>query len=162
DASRSHAERLPAEIVALASAHDVALADVDLFAVAAGPGSFTGLRIGIATVQGLASIRQRPVFGMSTLDALAYAVDSSLPVGAAVGAWMDAQRRDVFAAASRVAAEPPYAAGRVRLVDGPLVDTPSAILERWTATPGVAPHMFVGDGAVLYEEVIKRALVGAR
>ncbi len=71
DAPRPHAERLPGEIIALLAAHGVAVADVDLFAVASGPGSFTGLRIGIATIQGLAFVRQRPVVAVSALEALA-------------------------------------------------------------------------------------------
>src|SRR3954468_9136501 len=76
DASRTHAERLPLEIVAIAQAHGVRLRDIDLFAVAVGPGSFTGLRIGIATVQGLASIQRRRVYGISALEALAHAASA--------------------------------------------------------------------------------------
>ena len=49
------------------------LRDVDVFAVAAGPGSFTGLRIGIAAIQGLAFAAGRPVVGVSALEALALA-----------------------------------------------------------------------------------------
>jgi len=54
DPTRTHAERLPADIVAIAADHGVPLAEIDMFAAATGPGSFTGMRIGIATVQGLA------------------------------------------------------------------------------------------------------------
>src|SRR5262245_23454403 len=52
DASRSHAERLPGDLLSLVGAHGLTLGDIDVFAIAAGPGSFTGLRIGIATIQG--------------------------------------------------------------------------------------------------------------
>ena len=71
DAGRTHAERLPSELIAVADANQVALSEVDVFAVASGPGSFTGLRIGIATVQGLAVVNRRRVVGVSALEALA-------------------------------------------------------------------------------------------
>src|SRR5205814_9280091 len=103
DASRTHAERLPAEITALAAAHGVALADVDLYAVASGPGSFTGLRIGIATIQGLAFVHRRRVAAVSALRALAEAAAAGLPTGVRVAAWMDAHRHDVFSALYEVA-----------------------------------------------------------
>src|ERR1700675_4177840 len=70
DASRTHAQRLPGELVALLDANGLAWADVDLFAVGSGPGSFTGLRIGIATVQGLAFVRGRRIVGVPALEAL--------------------------------------------------------------------------------------------
>jgi tRNA threonylcarbamoyladenosine biosynthesis protein TsaB len=162
DASRTHAERLPAEIVALAGAHGVALGDVDLFAVAIGPGSFTGLRIGIATVQGLASIRRRRVFGISTLEALAHAANGDNPPGTTIAGWMDAHRRDVFAAVYRVTSAPRFAADRLQVVEGATVGSPSAILDHWMVELEVAPGIFVGDGAALYEDVIRRALGSAR
>ena len=57
DGARSHAERLPAELIDAVQTVGWSLADIDLFAVASGPGSFTGLRIGIATMQGLAVVK---------------------------------------------------------------------------------------------------------
>ena len=84
DATRTHAERLPGEIVALVAAHGLGLADVDLFAVASGPGSFTGLRIGIATMQGLAFVCRRPVVGVPALEALGHLASRDTPAGALV------------------------------------------------------------------------------
>ena len=81
DAARPHAERLPLEIVDLLAAHQLRVADVDVFAVAAGPGSFTGLRIGMATIQGLAFTAKRPVVAVSALDALAQLGSIDLPAG---------------------------------------------------------------------------------
>src|SRR5258707_9864144 len=113
DGARTHAERLPGEILALADANQIPLASVDLFAVASGPGSFTGLRIGIATMQGFAFVQRRRIVGVSALAALAQCASRDLPAGARVGAWMDAHRRDVFAALYRVAAAPLFDTDRL-------------------------------------------------
>ena len=102
DGARTHALRLPGELLALADANGWALPTIDLYAVASGPGSFTGLRIGIATIQGLALVHGRRVAAVPALDALAQAATGGLPEGALVGAWMDAHRGDVFAALYRV------------------------------------------------------------
>lgn len=100
DASRTHATRLPGDLIDCLARHGLSLADVELFAVAAGPGSFTGLRIGIATIQGLAFANRRHVVAVSALDALAYFAHqaaASGPQSLTIGACMDAQRHEVYA-----------------------------------------------------------------
>ena len=71
DAPKAHAEHLPGDLMSLLERAGIGLADIDAFAVAVGPGSFTGLRIGIATMQGLAFAEGRPLIGVSGFDALA-------------------------------------------------------------------------------------------
>jgi tRNA threonylcarbamoyladenosine biosynthesis protein TsaB len=101
----SHAERIPSDLRAILADAGLALGAVDLFAVATGPGGFTGLRIGLAAVQGLALALDRPTAGVPSLDALAWDVLERMPESAMAGAWMDASRGEVFAAAfSRPAA----------------------------------------------------------
>ena len=87
DARRSHAERLPADLIKLLGARGLTASDVDLFAVAGGPGSFTGLRIGIATVQGLAFVTRRQVVAVSILEALAQTAGRDAQAGTVVAAW---------------------------------------------------------------------------
>ncbi len=108
DETRTHAERLPGELLAIARAHHLTLADIDLYAVASGPGLFTGLRIGIATIQGLAFVHARRVVAVTALDAIAHAAAADAPSGTVVASWMDAHRHDVFAAIYRVTAAPPF------------------------------------------------------
>jgi len=156
DDSRTHAERLPAEITALLESRGLALADVDRFAVAIGPGSFTGLRIGIATIQGLAFVTERSIVGVSALEALAQ-IASGPPLGAddIVAAWIDAHRREVFSALYRVMTFPLFDAGRLREIEAPAVGDPAATLTQW-ANRGHRPSVFVGDGATIYKDVIDR------
>ncbi|MBI1749075.1 MAG: tRNA (adenosine(37)-N6)-threonylcarbamoyltransferase complex dimerization subunit type 1 TsaB [Acidobacteria bacterium] len=71
------------------------LPEFDLYAVVAGPGSFTGLRVGLAAVKGLAEVHGRPIVAVSALEAVA--VQSSAP-GAWVAPVLDARRGQVFGA----------------------------------------------------------------
>jgi tRNA threonylcarbamoyladenosine biosynthesis protein TsaB len=154
DASRTHAERLPGELIALLAAHGRTLADVDLFAVASGPGSFTGLRIGIATIQGAAFVRQRRVVAVSALEALARTAAANATPGTIVGAWIDAHRQEVFSALYRVADAEPFALDRLDEIEGPRVDRPAATLERWRPQLAAGAAMIAGDGATIYAELI--------
>ena len=158
DEAHTHAERLPGEILTIAAANQVALASIDLFAVASGPGSFTGLRIGIATIQGFAFVQGRGMVGVSALEALAHCASIGLSAGTHVAAWMDAYRRDVFAALYRVTDAPAFDPDRLVELDPPSVDSPSATWTRWSNEFDL-PSVIIGDGAVLYEAMVTPARV---
>ena len=153
DGARTHGERLPAEIASVLRIAGTELQQIDLLAVARGPGAFTGLRIGLAAMQGRAMVTGRPVVGVSALDALAAAAFESLGVERARPcAWMDAARGEVFAAAYDASGRPGDVPVLTALTE-PEVDTPDAILDRWRTTGvlRVAPEaVFVGDGADRY------------
>jgi tRNA threonylcarbamoyladenosine biosynthesis protein TsaB len=155
DHLRPHAERLPLDIVRLLRRHGAAPSDVDVFAVATGPGSFTGLRIGIAAIQGLAFASSRPIVGVSALEALAHAVLGGRPAWPLrrVGVWMDAQRDEVFSAIyERVEGDGP---AHLRTVDGPAVGEPRGVALRWHALAAGAWFPVAGDGAVRYRTVLE-------
>ena len=123
----SHAERLPRAIAEVLAEAGLPPAALDLFAVASGPGAFTGLRVGLATVQGLALALDRPAIGVSALAAAAWRAFAAEPAMAVCGVWLDAARGDVFAAAFGRPAAP--------LPDWPLVELAAASV----ATPGAHP-----------------------
>jgi tRNA threonylcarbamoyladenosine biosynthesis protein TsaB len=151
DASRTHGERLPGELEAALTRAGVAAQDLDLLAVCRGPGAFTGLRIGLAAIQGLAMVIGKPVVGVSALDALADTVRHADPAVSRVAAWMDAQRGEVFAASyawtdvthTVEASEP-----TVGVASGVLGNVPFARDEDVT---------FAGDGALRYRVEIEQA-----
>jgi tRNA threonylcarbamoyladenosine biosynthesis protein TsaB len=153
DSERSHAERLPGDLLIALNASGVPLPAIDVFAVAEGPGSFTGLRIGIATMQGLAFVCRRRMVALSALDALAHAAARDLPAGAIVGAWIDAHRREVFSALYRVGRASPFHPDRLDALESPAVGPAAAALDRWWSA-GTFPHVVIGSGAVLYAPVI--------
>lgn len=142
-----HARRLPRELVLTLDEARVELKDVTLFAVSSGPGAFTGLRIGIATQQGLAFATARPLVGVSSLDALAHAAleRNDLPTVPLIAVWMDAARGEVFTA---LYARGPDAA--LSLVDEPAAASAASTVERWTTLVAGRPILCVGDGAIRY------------
>lgn len=148
DPSRTHGERLPAELMALLDEARVPLASIDVFAVAIGPGSFTGLRVGIATMQGLAFAAQKRVVPVSTFDALAW---QGRQRGPAIAAWIDAHRGEVFASL--------FAADGVTVLQSPSSLPPEDTLAAWAPVLAACPHVrFTGDGAVRYAPAIRAAL----
>jgi tRNA threonylcarbamoyladenosine biosynthesis protein TsaB len=169
DPARSHAERLPGDLMRLLDEFGCALSDVDTFAVAAGPGSFTGLRIGIATMQGLAFVCRRPIVAISVLDALAQQAARELSPGSLVAAWMDAHRHEVFSALYRVSDAPAFTAERLVEEEAARAGDPAATLARWTSLTSLTPAtslsgvaVYVGDGAEMYASLIGASPGNAR
>jgi tRNA threonylcarbamoyladenosine biosynthesis protein TsaB len=150
DPALTHGARLPLELRAVLEAGSVALDAVDLLAVAAGPGSFTGLRVGIATMQGLAIATGLRIVPVSVLDALATSIDARAGEAAPIASWMDAQRGEVFAAL--------YDAGGSHVIVQPTAATPAQTLDRWRALANETVPRFIGDGAVRYASIIRTAL----
>lgn len=115
--------------------------EVDCFAVAVGPGSFTGLRIGIAAAKALAQGLDRPAIGISTLEALAWRFRH---VSGRVAPMVDARRQQIFGAVYAVDSDQP------RLVEPEVVAPPAAWLSRLPAEP----CLYVGDGAQMYASTV--------
>jgi tRNA threonylcarbamoyladenosine biosynthesis protein TsaB len=138
DASRSAAQRLPADLMMILERARRRLDEIEVFAVATGPGSFTGLRIGIATMQGLAFAAGKPLIGVSGLEALAR-IGLDEAGGRRIAAWVDAWRGEVYAALYERGSE----------VE-PVVARPDVLLSQYAGEP----TLFIGDGARTYRELI--------
>lgn len=95
----THSENLLPMAESILSFLGLTVSDIDLFSVAAGPGSFTGVRIGVSTVKGLAFGTEKPCLGVSTLEALAYNMQSANGLVCPV---MNARRKQVYTALFRV------------------------------------------------------------
>ncbi len=95
----THSETLLPSVEAVLKLGDVTVDDVDLFAISKGPGSFTGVRIGAATVKGMAFGKDKPCIGVSTLEALAYNLRGFSGIACPV---MNARRSQVYNALFRV------------------------------------------------------------
>ena len=127
---------------------ELSLDKVDLFAVAHGPGSFTGIRIGVSTVKGLAWAADKPCVGVSTLEAMAW---HGLAAGGLVCPVMDARRSQVYNALFQVENGRP-----VRLCE----DRPIALSQLAEELQALnAPVFLVGDGAELAEKYLREQAI---
>lgn len=127
------------------------LDDMDIIAVAQGPGSFTGIRIGVSAAKGLAWAKALPCCGVSTLEAMAYGVTDF--EGIVVGA-MDARRQQVYNALFRTEN------GCVTRLCADRAVAMELVAEELAAMP--EPKLIVGDGAVLLYDFLQKAGIGCR
>lgn len=127
------------------------LDDMDIIAVAQGPGSFTGIRIGVSAAKGLAWAKALPCCGVSTLEAMAYGVTDF--EGVVVGA-MDARRQQVYNALFRTEN------GRVTRLCADRAVAMELVAEELAAIP--EPKLIVGDGAVLLYDFLQKVGIGCR
>jgi len=90
-----HSEILTNELGTLLKSHDMKLSDIGLLAAATGPGSFTGLRVGIAFVKGLAAGLKLPTISLNTLDVMACAQESKEGY---LSPMIDAKKKEIYTA----------------------------------------------------------------
>lgn len=136
----THSTHLMPMIDAVLNHCKLSLQHIDGFAVSRGPGSFTGLRIGLSTIKGLALAESKPVAGVSALDALAYQFPFA---SATICPMIDARKGEI------------YTAG-YSFTDGELTQLwPAKALTPEAAVENISNLcLFVGSGAVLYKDLI--------
>ena len=142
DASSSHSQDLIENIDAVLKEADVELSAVELLAAAIGPGSFTGLRIGLATAKSLAVSLDRPCVGVSTLGAVAHAAGTSEHTVA----LLPAGRGEVFAQMFVVRD------GVVEPLDQPAHISPKALVAKYGTHSRL---MWAGEGAHAQLELLR-------
>jgi len=152
-----HTVRLMPLIVDVLERSDCGWDDVARIAVGVGPGTFTGLRIGLATARALAQARGIPLVGVSTLESLALgAAEQAGGSGAdAILAVLDARRREVFAAAWAAEALTGVDSGLGRARLQPLAIDPGRLAE--VASGLGRGRLAIGDGAVEFRAVLGRS-----
>ncbi len=142
---KTHSQKLMPMVCELLEELELTAADIDIFAAAVGPGSFTGLRIGVATVKALAHAEGKNVVSVGTLEALAYNVPYTEHIIVPI---MDARRNNVFAASY--------------IWDGGFkeIGEPEGItIEECIESCGnFLETVFVGDGAAAHKDYIKEKL----
>ena len=146
---RTHSQRVMPMVDTALSLCELTPAEIDIFGAVVGPGSFTGVRIGVSTVKALAQVTGKPCLGVDALEALAANAEGFPGVICPI---LDARAQQVYGAMFDGGMPP------VRLCED-VAEPLSAFLERVEATGRDA--LFLGDGAEAMEEAI-RARLGAR
>ena len=131
---RGQAEHLVPMIARAMAAAGLGFADLDLIAVTLGPGAFTGVRIGIATAQGLALATGLPALGLGSFETVAAAVPAALLEGRALLVAIESRREELYLQA--------FDAARRPIAEGALVAP-----EHWRDRAPAGPLVLAGDGA---------------
>ena len=140
--SIQHSERLFRSIDFLFQQIDLSLNEIDIFAAARGPGSFTGLRVGLAAMEGFAFAREKAAVGVSTLAAVAWQVKTE---GTLICPILDARRSEIYS-------------GLYRRLGEELIElrAPTVIkTAQWLSAMPAEPIAFCGSGVGLIQSWIE-------
>ena len=141
----THSERLLPVVDHLLKSIDVSFSRIDAMAVSLGPGSFTGLRIGVSTIKGLLLAAEKPLVGVPTLDSLAHNYPCSEII---ICPMLDARKNEVFTAFYRW--ETTLA---LKKLTPDLALSPQKLLQNITEKV-----IFLGDGSQVYRSLIEETL----
>jgi tRNA threonylcarbamoyladenosine biosynthesis protein TsaB len=145
----NHAEILLPLVDTVLKRAGLSLCDVSAFAVSIGPGSFTGLRIGLSTVKGLVYGSKIPVIGVPTLLAIAARVTDWEGL---ICPFLDARKKEAYAALFR-------RDGKIlKRLTVDLVSQPEGIIRQIGSSSDGEPCLFIGEGAKVYGDLIKASL----
>ncbi len=140
----AHSERLMTGIDYALRQGGISMSDIDVFGVSIGPGSFTGLRIGVSTVKGLSYATGKPIVSVPSLEALAW----NFPFSAhPVCTMFDARKKEVYAAVFR------WQDGGFEKIVRERSVNPAELLKELKG-----PAIFAGEGAQLYRDLIREVL----
>jgi len=142
----THSETLMPIIEQILKEANLKIKDIDLLVCDKGPGSFTGIRIGIATVKAFTDSLNIPAIGISSLETLAYNIDNNGIICSLIDAKNDNCYYGIFENKN----------GEISLIDALSVDEISIILDNLKDIK--LPITFVGDGALVYKENILQIL----
>lgn len=144
---KTHSQKLMPMIAEIMESCEIKMEDVDYVAVAEGPGSFTGLRIGVATAKGLAHAVNIPVVGISTLDALAFNLAFTQGLICPI---LDARRGQVYTGVYK------WELGGLYPIEEPMAITIDELMDKLMERPEKV--IFLGDGVQKHKDDIMNKL----
>lgn len=142
---KTHSQTLLPMLEEVKKMIELDLSDVDAIAVASGPGSFTGLRIGSATAKGLGLALNKPLISVSTLEGLAYHFVGSKDV---ICPLMDARRNQVYTGIYQ------FEGNRIKCIESPCAVDIAQIIEKINELGKEA--IFLGDGIPVFKETLEK------
>lgn len=142
DNGKTHSENLMPILKEVLEKNNITLDKIDLIAVSVGPGSFTGIRIGIASIKSIAEVYKLPVASVTSLETLARNIETE-DADTTIVSLIDAKNNQVYAG---------FFDNQYNLKEDEYADDINVILEKASK---YNKFVFVGDGAKIHEELIK-------
>ena len=143
---KTHSETLLPLIDDILKFSNLTLDDIDVYACSVGPGSFTGIRIGIATIKGFAISANKPIVSVSSLESLAYNIPT---FDGLICSILDAKNNNVYAGIYKIN-------DSLEMIGDYYTDSINDLINDLKEETNNI--LFVGDGAISYKDILKNNL----